>query len=159
MKTRTTALVLVTAALSIACAAATGPESLPQQAQFSRISSAHVDLGELRSSAELVSVLPRSLAKHGYFILETQDRSSNGLQFITDWRVRPVFSEEVFTGVQQARTRLVIDAKRRGTRYALTMYAESFLEDENGSWRKAAPTRKMQEHLQQVSTAMTMDLR
>ena len=158
MKTRTTILVLVAAALAMGCSA-TAPRSLPQEIQFSRTTSAHVDLGSMRSTDELLRVLPRSLARHGYFIIQTQQRSPDGLQFVTDWRVRPVFSEEVFSGVQQARTRLVVDAKRRGTRYSLTVYAESFLEDESGSWREAAPTPKMKAHLQELSTAMAMDVR
>lgn len=159
MNTRKTTLVLVVATLSIGCAAATGPQSLPQETRFSRTNSAHIDVGSMRSADDLLRILPRSLARHGYFIIQTQQRSPDGLQFVTDWRVRPVFIEEAFDGVQQARTRLIVDAKRRGTRYSLTIFAESFLEDENGAWRASSASERMQKHLQEMGTAMAMDVK
>ena len=160
MKTRTTILVLVGAAVSMGCAVATDPQFLPQEeVRFSRTTSAHVDVGSMRSTDELVTVLPRVLGRQGYFIIDTKRRSTDGIQFVTDWRVRPIFEEEAFSGAQQARTRLIVDARRRDTRYYVTVYAESYLEDENGAWRESGRSRAMQKHLDELSTAMALEVR
>jgi hypothetical protein len=158
MNTRTTP-VLLAAALLTGCVAASGPQSLPDRLQYDRITNAHVDVGSVSSADELFRLLPRVLARHGYFVASSQQTTPDGFQFLTDWRIRPIYEEESFAGAQQARTRLVIDARRRGTRYALTLYAVSYVEDANGRWRAAPISQVMEHQVRDIGRSMLLDLR
>lgn len=154
-----TASVLLGAALLSGCAAATGPQSIPEKLQFDRVSNAHFDIGSVSSSDELFIMLPRVLARHGYFVATSQQTTPDGFQFLTDWRVRQVYADESFEGAQQARTRLIVDARRRGTRYALTLYAVTFVEDANGRWREARASQVMERQVRDIGRSMLLDLR
>jgi hypothetical protein len=154
-----TAAVSVATALSLGCAAATGPQSLPEDVRFNRVHNAHVDAGSMRSSAEVLTVLHRVLARNGYFIIRTEESTPDGYRFLTDWRARPVYADEAFAGVQRARTRLVIDARRRGTRYAVAIYAVSFLEDQAGGWQEATVSQQMRKHVRDLGTQIALDVK
>ncbi|HEX6065651.1 MAG TPA: hypothetical protein VFZ04_15580 [Longimicrobiales bacterium] len=158
MKTLTVVTSVATA-LSIGCAAATGPQSIPEDVQFDRIRNAYVDMETMPTQSALLQDLPRTLAKHGYFIIRTEPGMGEGYRFLTDWQVRPVYAEEAFAGVQEARTRLVVDARRRGTGYAVSIYAVSFLEDETGSWRPAVASSAIRKQLRDISTQFALDVR
>jgi hypothetical protein len=158
MKTLT-AVLSVAAALSLGCSAATGPQSLPEDVRFDRIMSAYVDIETTPTEAVLMRELPRALAKQGYFINRTEPGIGGGYRFLTDWRVRPIYADEAFVGVQEARTRLIVDARRRGASYALSVYAISYLEDETGAWRQAAPSNEIRKQLRELSTQFALDMR
>ncbi len=154
-----TAVASVATALSIGCAAATGPQSLPEEVRFNRITNAFVDVEGMPSEGTLLRELPRALAQHGYFIIRTEPGAAAGYRFVTDWRVRPIYADEIFEGVQQARTRLVVDARRRGTSYAVSIFAVSFLEDASGAWREVAGSNEMRKHLQDIGTRFALSVR
>ena len=154
-----TAVLSVASALSLGCAAATGPQSLPDHTRFDRIRSAYVDIETTPTEAVLLRQLPLALSKQGYFIIRTDPGVGGGYRFTTDWRVRPVYTDEVFEGVQQARTRLVVDARLRGTSYNLAVYAVSYLEDATGVWREAPPSNAMRKQLRELSTQFALDMR
>ena len=154
-----TVVTSVATALSIGCAAATGPQSLPEEVHFDRVRNAYVDVETMPSQAALLNDLPRTLAKHGYFIIRTEPGMGEGYRFLTDWQARPVHTEESFVGVQQARTRLIVDARRRGTGYAVSIYAVSFLEDETGAWRPARASGAIRKQLRDISTQFALDVR
>jgi hypothetical protein len=158
MKTLT-AVPLVVIALSTGCAAATGPQSLPEEPRFNRVSTAYVDVLATPSAGTLLRELPRALAKHGYFIIRTEPGVAEGYRFLTDWRVRPIYPDEVFEGVQQARTRLVVDARNRGNGYAVSIFAVSYLEDASGAWRQAAVSNEMRKQLRDIGTQFELDVR
>jgi hypothetical protein len=154
-----TAPVLLAAALLTGCAAASGPQSLPERLHYDRISNAHYDVGSVSSADELFRMLPRVLARHGYFVATSQQTTPDGFQFLTDWRVRPVYADESFEGAQQARTRLIIDARRRGTDYALTLFAVSYVEDATGRWRGARLSQVMERQVRDIGRSLVLDLR
>jgi len=158
MKTLT-AVLSVAAALSLGCSAATGPQSLPEEVRFDRIQSAYVDIETTPTEGVLLRELPRALAKHGYFIIRTEPGLGGGYRFLTDWRSRPIYADEAFEGVQDARTRLIVDARRRGDSFALSVYAVSYLEDAAGSWRQAPPSRVIRKQLREMSTQFALDMR
>jgi hypothetical protein len=158
MKTLTVVTSVATA-LSIGCAAATGPQFLPEDVRFDRISNAYVDIITTPTESALLQELPRTLAKHGYFIIRTEPGMAEGYRFLTDWQVRPVHADEAFAGVQEARTRLVVDARRRGTGYAISIYAVSFLEDESGAWRPAVASNAIRKQLRDIGTQFALDVR
>lgn len=153
-----TAPVLFAAVLSTGCAAASGPQSLPEQYQYDRTSNVHTDVGSVSSADQLFGMLPRVLSRHGYFVANTQQTTPDGFQVLTNWRIRAVYADEVFEGVQQARTRLVIDARRRGTRYAVTLYAVSYLEDAEGKWREAGTSQRMEREVRDIGRSMLLEL-
>jgi hypothetical protein len=150
--------VLFAAVLSTGCAAASGRQSLPERAEYDRTSNAHTDVGSVSSADELFRLLPRVLSQHGYFVAKSHQTTPDGFQFLTDWRTRPVYADEAFEGVQQARTRLVIEARRRGTRYAVTLYAVSFLEDAEGTWREARRSRMMEKQVRDIGRSMQLEV-
>lgn len=146
-------------ALTLGCAAATGPQSLPENVHVDRINHAHVDIETMPSQSVLLRELPVTLAKHGYFVIRTEPGLGDGYRFFTDWRTRPIYAEEAFAGVQQARTRLVVDARRRGTSYAVSIFAVSFLEDESGAWRPAAASNEIRKYLRDIGAQLALDVR
>jgi hypothetical protein len=158
MKTLTVVTSVATA-LSIGCAAATGPQSLPENVHFNRVNNAYVDIETTPTESVLLHELPRTLAKHGYFIIRTEPGMGEGYRFLTDWQVRAVQADEAFAGVQEARTRLVVDARRRGTGYAVSIYAVSFLEDETGAWRPARASNAIRKQLRDIGTQFVLDVR
>jgi hypothetical protein len=107
----------------------------------------------------LLRELPRALAKQGYFITRTEPGLGGGYRFLTDWRVRPIYADEVFDGAQEARTRLIVDARRRGESYALSVYAVSYLEDATGAWRPAKPSSAIRKQLRDLGTQFALDMR
>src|SRR5688572_12860175 len=114
---------LLTASLwSLACGATHAQLVPPEAARINQAHAIHLDVGSVRSLATLHEILPRVLAHHGYFITHTQQRAANGLEFVTDWR----------PSGEQERTRLLIDARPRGNRVALTLYALTYAEHEDG---------------------------
>lgn len=154
-----TGVTAVVTALTLGCAAATGPQSLPEEIHVDRINHAHVDVESMPTQGALMRELPVALAKHGYFIVRTEAGVGDGYRFFTDWRARPVYADELFAGVQQARTRLVVDARRRGTSYAVSIYAVSFLEDETGAWRPAAASKEIRKYLRGIGSQFALDVR
>jgi hypothetical protein len=156
MKT-STAAVLVASALSLGCVAATGPQSLPDEVSLSRTTKAHVDVASMASEAELMQVLPPILARFGYFISEAK-ATGIGLRLLTDWQVRPVAQNEFAQGAKQARSRVIVDARRRGDRYAVTIYMLSFVEDAAGAWREAPASPAMRKHVQEIGTQIALDV-
>jgi hypothetical protein len=154
-----TAVTLVATALTIGCAAATAPHTLPEEVRVDRINNPHVDVETMPTQNALLNELPRALAKHGYFVIRTEPGIAEGFRFLTDWRARPVYADESFDGAQQARTRLVVDARRRGVNYAVSIYAVSFLEDEQGAWRPARSSRQIRDHLRDIGAQFALDVR
>jgi hypothetical protein len=152
-------IVLLAAAVVSGCAAASGPQSLPDRIQFDRITNAHTDVGSVSSADELFRMLPRVLQRHGYFVVSSQQSTPEGFQFLTDWRMRPVYADEAFEGVQQARTRLVVDARKRGSRYSISLYAVSYLENQKGEWLEAKMSRQMQQEVRDIGRSMYLELR
>jgi hypothetical protein len=150
---RLAAVTVAGAALSLGCAAATGSQSLPDEISLSRTSRAYADVAGMRSERDLETALPRLLARYGYFIVDSRP-TAGGVRLLTDWVVRPLEREEAFGGALRARTRLVLDARRRGDVYAVTIYAVRFLEDASGVWRDAGASEAMRKHVQDIGTQM-----
>lgn len=146
------------AALSTGCASTHASRSSLETIQLDRVNFAAVDIGSV-PAAQLSYVLPRALARHGYFLSATQGRGSDALQFVTDWRLRPALANEGQPGAEQARTRLVVDARRRGERYHLTLYAVTHIEDAQRVWRTAPPTPEVQRLLHVIRTDIDRDFR
>lgn len=145
------AVTLVASALTIGCAAATGPQFLPDVINLSRTSNAYVDVGSIYTERELQSTVSSVLARFGYFITDRRP-SGHGVHLMSDWKSQPISQSAIFDGVQQARTRLIVDARRRGEHYAVTIFAVSFLQDASGTWREAVATPDLLRHVRDIGT-------
>ena len=69
-------------------------------------------------------MLPNTLARHGYFIIKTEQLAPERYKLLTDWRA---------SGSSAERTRLVLDLRRRGHVYALSIEGMRAVEDASGA--------------------------
>lgn len=136
-------VLLTAASLLLGCAAA-GTHLSPPESVRPRADHAHIELGSL-SGPGLHDALPRALARVGYFITTTQARPAAGTELMTDWQPTDA----------RTRTRLIISTRPRGERFAVTIYAVSFVEDEAGSWREVRASRQVQTMLRDISLQLT----
>ena len=154
------AIVVVVTAVIAGCTTVSTSGTIPEQLHYDRINTAFADLGSVRSADEFLRALPLTLSRHGYLVNETRQRPTGGFQLLTEWRFRPVHAKEAFAGVQRARTRLIVDASRRGPSYSLTVYAVSYLEDESGVWREAVvASDEMKKHVRDLGRVLMADVR
>ncbi len=131
MKT-SSALVVLTATLSLGCASAP-MYAPPETSAFSITSEARIEAGGL-SAQEVLDYVPVALARYGYFIAKTEQLAPDRYKLVTDWRAE--------LG-SPARTRLLLDLRRRGNSYALSIEGVRTIEDVTGGWHEAEPTPDM----------------
>lgn len=135
------ALAMFAAAFSLGCATASAPLAPPESSPISATNITRVSIGPV-TATDLLRTLPPALARHGYFIVKTEQLSPDRYKFLTDWRALPN---------SPARTRLVLDVRRRGSMYALAIQGVSYLEDASG-WRELPASKEMVQHMRALGT-------
>ena len=156
------ASILLAAALLTGCAAASRPSGvhvLPDHLTYDRVNNAYVDVGNVSSADELLRLLQRVLARHGYYVTTTHRTIADGFQFHTHWKDRPVLAAESFNGAQRARTRLVVEARPRADRFAVTVFAVSYTEDASGRWRETPVIKELQSEVRDIGRALLLEMR
>lgn len=93
------------------------------------------------SARELLDYVPVALARHGYFIAKTEQLAPDRYKLITDWRAELN---------SPARTRLLLDLRRRGNSYALSIEGVRTVEDVTGGWHEAEPTPEMVRNMRAI---------
>ncbi len=152
----TRALLALVVATTSGCATASRPYAQPADITVSRLQGIPVEVGSVRSPVELQRVLPQVLAEYGYAIAITQQPAAEQIQFLTEWRTRAAFADESFTGTQQVRTRLVVDARKRGPRYAFAIYALNLVQDDQGAWREIGLSSQLRGHVRDISRRLNI---
>lgn len=135
------ALVTLAAAFSLGCATASAPLAPPESSPIGATNITRVSIGPV-SATDLLRTLPPALARHGYFIVRTEQLAPDRYKFLTDWRAAPN---------SPTRTRLVLDVRRRGGMYALAIQGVSYSEDEAG-WRELPASKEMVQHVRAIGT-------
>jgi hypothetical protein len=141
------ALLAALASTLFGCASAES-QFLPADLAADRVYTHAIEVGTIASPATLERVLPTTLARYGYFIAKTQQSTSDNMQFLTEW-----------LETTRARTRLVVDARRRGPRYALSIYAITYWQNEAGSWQEARPSDELRTQLREVGRRLALEIR
>lgn len=107
---------------------------------------------------------PVLLTRYGYE-MNRQEGSSDGLYFETSWRERSLFEDEEAMGIKQARTRIIITTRPRGSGTAsaalhtITFVAENevILAEEDG-WTNSVMTDMTEQYLRGISREYSTEM-
>jgi hypothetical protein len=109
------------------------------------------------TESDLYTRLPRVLARHGFFIMES-DRFYNGLSFTTQWRLRNPFPDEEVLGATAARTQVRLRAMKGGTLYTLRLQVENMIRIASGEWIHIPLEDDVLEYAREVATDIRMEI-
>jgi len=102
------------------------------------------------TESDLYLVLPRILARHGFFI-RSGERVSRNLIFETEWRNRQLFADEQSEGITAARTRLRFLATWSGKLYSLRLMIDNEIQRGNGQWIPGHRGQEFMEYARQIA--------
>lgn len=71
------------------------------------------DLGRTTAQA-LFEHVPKVFDRYTFDVLRAEERGEMGLYYETEWKVREPMEDEAALGYQEARTRILIEARRSG---------------------------------------------
>jgi hypothetical protein len=155
---KSTRMLLVVIAATLSGCVTAGPQFQPADIASDVVYTNPVEVGTFGSPAELERVLPLALARHGYAIAKV-DQSANGhIQVVTEWLSGGAPDLELVPGAQ-ARTRLVLEVRPRGPRYALLIYSITYLRDANGAWQKQASVDQSRGELRELGRQLAIQIR
>lgn len=149
-----TATLAVAAALALglqACASRDGPASLSTDDGTYKERAGNV------TESDLFNRLPKVLMRHGYFIERTEPHHKD-LEFITQWRYRDPFSDELDRGATGARTRMHLRALWTGRMYSLTIRVENMIANGTGSWIRGESSDEFTEYAKELTGEVRLEI-
>ena len=126
--------------------------------------SAFVDLIQMEvgraSRFDVLDKVESILNREGYTIQERRDTGSL-IQLATSWTNRAPFEDEVQRGATEARTRVIVEARRQGNDiFAVVLRAENSVltEGMDGTWQALPPTDMFRSHVRELSNALALEI-
>lgn len=116
------------------------------------------------SRGDIQSFIPETLIRHGYHIQQHRDTGTL-IYYETAWLHREPFEDEVEACASECRSRIIVEARRRGGNlFSVTLRAENAVLAEssglepsgNAVWTPLPPTDRFREHVGELSTAIAM---
>lgn len=129
------------------------PTAQPRQIE---LESFRIETGKVTES-DLVTRLPRVLARHGYTI-ERYELHGRQVYMETQWKRRDAFEDEKARGAEGAATRLRFSARWNGRLYVLRMAAQNRILSTDGSMHEGSATERFRDYLDTIADDVRVSL-